>query len=49
MLQGVHIKTVQKWLGHADIKTTLNIYSTSTPEMEIEAANKMAMLDVQAS
>ena len=47
--QGVHIKTVQKWLGHADIKTTLNIYSLSTPEMEVEGALRMAQLDRKVS
>lgn len=42
--QGVGINTIQKWMGHADIKTTLESYSKSTPEMEVDGANKMAQL-----
>lgn len=49
MRQGVNIKTAQKWLGHADIKTTLNIYSASTPDMEVDDANKMGMMERKVS
>lgn len=38
---GVDIKTVQARLGHADISTTLNIYSHTTEKMNRAAADKM--------
>ena len=39
---GMDIKDVQYRLGHADIKTTLNIYVHVTNNKEIESANKFA-------
>lgn len=31
---GVNMKVVQEFLGHADIKTTMNIYTDATPEFK---------------
>lgn len=39
--QGVHLKTVQERLRHADIRTTGNIYSHVLPKMQEEANRKM--------
>ena len=41
---GVHAKVVQERLGHANIATTLDIYSHVVPEMDQEAATKVANL-----
>ena len=38
--QGVHPKVVQERLGHADIQTTLNVYSHVVPGLQ-EAAAKL--------
>lgn len=35
---GANMKTVQDILGHADIATTMNIYTDVTREMRLEAA-----------
>ncbi|WP_291652825.1 site-specific integrase [Clostridium sp.] len=42
--QGVNFKTIQIRLGHADINTTLNIYSHVTEEMQREASEKITNL-----
>ena len=39
--QGINFKTIQIRLGHADINTTLNIYSHVTEEMQKEATTKI--------
>lgn len=39
--QGIHLKTVQERLRHADIRTTGNIYSHVLPRMQQEANAKM--------
>ena len=41
---GVHAKVVQERLGHANIATTLDIYSHVVPEMDQEAATTVANL-----
>lgn len=42
--QGIDFKTIQIRLGHADINTTLNIYSHVTEEMQKEATKKITNL-----
>ena len=42
--QGVDVKTAQERLGHADISTTLNIYSHVLPSTAKEAAEKIGAL-----
>jgi len=37
---GVDVKVLQKWVGHADISTTLNIY-THLSDAQIQKSNKM--------
>ena len=39
--QGLSMKEIQIWLGHADIGTTMNIYSHVDMEMKKNAANKI--------
>jgi len=41
LCQGVHPKVVQERLGHANVSTTLNIYSHVAPNMQQEAAEKI--------
>ncbi|WP_248152131.1 tyrosine-type recombinase/integrase [Microbacterium aoyamense] len=41
---GTHAKVVQERLGHADISTTMNIYSHVTPTMQRSAADRFAEL-----
>lgn len=41
---GEHAKVVQERLGHADIGTTMNIYSHVTPTMQRSAADRFAGL-----
>lgn len=42
LLQGkTDLKTIQERLGHGDIRTTMNIYSHVTKEMQNNATNKM--------
>jgi integrase len=41
LCQGVHPKVVQERLGHANVSTTLNIYSHVAPNMQQEAAAKI--------
>ena len=38
---GVDVLTAQKWLGHADAKTTLSIYSHLSKEYELQNAEKL--------
>lgn len=42
MSKGIPIKDVQKWVGHADIQTTLNIYTRTTRKRQLETAKTMA-------
>lgn len=42
--QGVDFKTIQTRLGHADISTTLNIYSHVSLEMQKTAVNKLSTI-----
>lgn len=39
---GIALKTVQKWLGHADFTTTANIYSHVTQEFEKDEILKLS-------
>jgi integrase len=41
LAQGVHPKTVQERLGHADISMTLNRYSQVTPDLQRQAADSL--------
>lgn len=41
LAQGVQLKTLQERLGHADIRTTGNIYSHVLPRMQAQADDKM--------
>ena len=41
---GVHAKIVQERLGHADISTTMNIYSHVTPTMQRDAVARLMVL-----
>jgi integrase len=38
---GVNPKTAQKRLGHADVRTTLEIYTKATDEADRDAATKL--------
>ena len=38
---GIDVKVVQKWVGHSDIKTTLDIYTHLSEEKEESEADKM--------
>ena len=42
--QGVDVKVAQERLGHADISTTLNIYSHVLPSSAREAAEKIGAM-----
>lgn len=44
LTQGVHPKVVAERLGHADMRTTLEIYSHVLPHMQKEAAEKIGNL-----
>jgi integrase len=44
MAEGVNIKTVGAMLGHADVATTLRIYSHVLPTMQESAADAMDWL-----
>lgn len=39
LCEGVDIKTIQKRLGHSDIKTTLNTYAHVLEELDEKASN----------
>ena len=39
--QGVHVRSVQELLGHADISLTLNVYSHVLPDIGDAAADAM--------
>lgn len=41
---GIDVKTVSARAGHADIQTTLNIYSHYTKEADVQAANRIEEL-----
>ena len=38
---GVDVKDVQEWVGHADIKTTLQIYARTDDKQQWGVANRM--------
>jgi integrase len=38
---GIDVLTAQKWLGHADAKTTLSIYAHLSKEYELQNAEKL--------
>ena len=38
---GIDVKTAQKWLGHADIKTTLDIYTHLSELKQIQSTQKL--------
>ncbi|MFC4025473.1 tyrosine-type recombinase/integrase [Oceanobacillus longus] len=40
----VHIKEIQEGLGHADIKTTMDIYAHMTKNIKKEASQKFSNL-----
>ncbi|WP_346916317.1 tyrosine-type recombinase/integrase [Clostridium sp.] len=40
--QNTDLKTIQERLGHGDIRTTMNIYSHVTKEMQIKATDRMS-------
>lgn len=42
--QGVHAKVISERLGHADIKTTMNVYGHYVREADESAANKLNTL-----
>lgn len=44
LANGEHPKIVQERLGHADISMTLGRYSHVTPDMQREAADRLARL-----
>jgi integrase len=41
LAQGVHPKVVQEMLGHASVRTTLDLYSHTTPSLQAEAARRL--------
>jgi len=43
-MRGVNVKVAQERLGHADISTTLNIYSHVLPSSAKEAAEKIGAM-----
>ena len=38
---GIDVKTAQKWLGHADIKTTLDVYTHLSESRQVQATEKL--------
>ena len=40
--RGITPKDVQKWVGHEDIRTTMDIYARTTPKRQYETAQEMA-------
>ena len=40
--KGINIKDVQKWVGHSDIHTTMNIYARTTRKRQYETGKVMA-------
>ena len=40
--KGINIKDVQKWVGHSDIHTTMNIYARTTRKRQYETGKMMA-------
>ena len=38
---GVDVKTTQKWMGHADVSTTMKIYTKLSEEKEMESTDLM--------
>ena len=40
--KGVNVKDVQKWVGHEDIQTTMNIYARTTRQRQYETGETMA-------
>jgi integrase len=48
LMQGINVKVCQKILGHADLSTTLGIYSHVLPSVAKEAAQKIGALVYEA-
>ena len=46
---GADIKDVQKWLGHSDVSTTLNIYTRTNKAQQLKVANNMSALFTKAA
>ena len=45
---GINLKVIQETLGHADIKTTLNIYVEATEELKSNEFDKLQVyLEIQ--
>ena len=42
--EGVEIATVKDLMGHADIRTTMNVYASALPSRKLEAASRMEAL-----
>lgn len=38
---GIDVKTAQRWMGHADIKTTLDIYTHLSELRQVQSADKL--------
>ena len=39
---GVHVKTASARLGHSQVAITLDLYSHALPELDVDAASKVA-------
>ena len=46
---GTDIKDVQKWLGHSDVSTTLNIYTRTNKAQQLKVANNMSAIFTRAA
>ena len=46
---GTDIKDVQKWLGHSDVSTTLNIYTRTNKAQQLKVANNMSAIFTSAA
>ncbi|WP_257535758.1 tyrosine-type recombinase/integrase [Mesobacillus foraminis] len=44
LASGIQGKVISEWLGHSNIKTTLDIYSHVLPNMQEEAAHQIDAL-----
>ncbi len=39
---GMDIKSIQKWVGHSDVRTTMEIYARTNPDRQIRVASQLA-------